>query len=113
MRVEIGFNFFFTRHRQLKEEMPSHQKRFADTEKLDALMRKMCGEGVGGALQSLRSKWDSLDVLIESHQEVIKSQVKTELDAMKTIFLSKLIFVFLFLCFSFLFLCFIFCSYIV
>ena len=55
--------------------MPDYQKRYSDAEKLDGLMRKMCGEGVGGAFSALRSKWDSLDVLMESHQEVIKSQV--------------------------------------
>jgi len=63
------------RHHELKEQLKEQQKRFADSEKLDALSRKMCGEGVGGALSSLRSKWDSLDVLMESHQEVIKGQV--------------------------------------
>ena len=65
----------FFRHHKLKEELMDKQKRFLDSEKLDALSRKMCGEGVGGALSSLRSKWDSLDVLMESHQEVIKAQV--------------------------------------
>ncbi|CAK8696967.1 unnamed protein product [Clavelina lepadiformis] len=63
------------KHTELKEAMPGQQSKYASAEKLDTLLRKMCGEGVGNALSALRSKWDSFDILMESHQEVIKGQI--------------------------------------
>ena len=55
--------------------MPGHQASYTSAERMDALLRKMCGEGVGGSLASLRAKWDSLDVLMESYKEVMDGQV--------------------------------------
>ena len=84
MRIHKFLNFsvfeicnilFVFRHTELKEAMPGQQSKYASAEKLDTLLRKMCGEGVGNALSALRSKWDSFDILMESHQEVIKGQV--------------------------------------
>uniref|UniRef100_H2ZEZ5 Uncharacterized protein n=1 Tax=Ciona savignyi TaxID=51511 RepID=H2ZEZ5_CIOSA len=63
------------KHSELKEATPAQQVRYAGAEKLDSLLRKMCGEGVGASLSSLRSKWDSLDILMQSHQEVIRAQI--------------------------------------
>nr|XP_026693267.1 cytoplasmic dynein 2 heavy chain 1-like isoform X1 [Ciona intestinalis] len=64
-----------SKHGELKDSMPGLQARYTGAERLDALLRKMCGEGVGSSLSSLRSKWDSLDILMESHQEVIRGQI--------------------------------------
>nr|CAB3240329.1 cytoplasmic dynein 2 heavy chain 1-like [Phallusia mammillata] len=63
------------KHAELKESMPNQQSRFAGADKLDGLLRKMCGEGVGNKLTALKSRWDSLDVMMESHQEVIRGQM--------------------------------------
>ena len=55
--------------------MPGQQAKYSSVEKLEGLLRKMCGEGVGTPLTSLRAKWSSLDTMIESQEEVIKGQV--------------------------------------
>lgn len=71
-----AFNYCIRcRHSELKEAMPNQQSRYTSAEKLDGLLRKMCGEGVGNSLVALRSRWDSLDILMESFQEVIRGQV--------------------------------------
>ncbi|XP_039269307.2 cytoplasmic dynein 2 heavy chain 1-like [Styela clava] len=63
------------KHTKLRNDLPTMQAKYEKAEKFNTLLRKMCGEGVGQALASLRSKWDTLDVMMESHHEVIQGQI--------------------------------------
>lgn len=63
------------RHSEFKNALPGMKEKYVRAEKLNTLLRKMGGDSAGSSLSSLRSKWDSLDITMESHHEIIQSQI--------------------------------------
>ena len=63
-------------HAQLAKEQPVVQPLFFEAEQKNKLLRSVAGGGVE-ELQSLKTRWDKFEIMMESHQMMIKDQVLT------------------------------------
>ncbi|KAJ7995299.1 hypothetical protein DPEC_G00243100 [Dallia pectoralis] len=63
------------RHSQIQARKPEILPQFQAAEEKNRLLRAVAGGGLD-SLSSLRSKWDKLELMMESHQLMIKEQVE-------------------------------------
>ena len=61
-------------HARLTKEQPEIQPLFLEAEQKNKLLRSVAGGGVE-ELQSLKTRWDKFEIMMESHQLMIKDQV--------------------------------------
>uniref|UniRef100_A0AAY5F0X4 Cytoplasmic dynein 2 heavy chain 1 n=1 Tax=Electrophorus electricus TaxID=8005 RepID=A0AAY5F0X4_ELEEL len=62
------------RHSQLQAKKPEVLPQFQQAEEKNRLLRSVAGGGVD-SISSLRAKWDKFELIMESHQLMIKEQV--------------------------------------
>ena len=63
-------------HAQLAKEQPEVQPLFLEAGKKNKLLRSVAGGGVE-ELTTLKTRWDKFEIMMESHQLMIKDQVKS------------------------------------
>lgn len=61
-------------HAQLVKEQPEVQPLFLEAGRKNKLLRSVAGGGVE-ELASLKTRWDKFEIMMESHQLMIKDQV--------------------------------------
>lgn len=61
-------------HAKLVRERPEVEPLFLEAEQKNKLLRSVAGGGVE-ELQSLKTRWDKFEIMMESHQLMIKDQV--------------------------------------
>lgn len=61
-------------HAKLAKEQPVVQPLFMDAGKKNKLLRSVAGGGVD-ELSNLKTRWDKFEIMMESHQLMIKDQV--------------------------------------
>ncbi len=64
-------------HQQLSQEKPRVEPNFIEAEKKNKLLRSVAGSGME-ELANLKSRWDRFEVMMESHQLMVKDQVTLE-----------------------------------
>ncbi len=62
-------------HARLTNERPQVQPLFLEAEQKNKLLRSVAGGGVE-ELSSLKTRWDKFEIMMESHQLMIKDQVR-------------------------------------
>lgn len=62
-------------HAKLSKQKPEVEPLFVDAEKKNKLLRSVAGGGVD-ELGALRARWDRFEVMMESHQLMVKDQVR-------------------------------------
>ena len=62
-------------HAKLAKEQPEVQPLFEGAGKKNKLLRSVAGGGVD-ELATLKSRWDKFEIMMESHQLMIKDQVR-------------------------------------
>lgn len=62
-------------HAKLAKEQPEVQPLFLEAEQKNRLLRSVAGGGVD-ELNTLKTRWDKFEIMMESHQLMIKDQVK-------------------------------------
>ncbi|XP_072546992.1 cytoplasmic dynein 2 heavy chain 1 isoform X2 [Salminus brasiliensis] len=72
------------KHSQLQAKKPEVVPQFQQAEEKNRLLRSVAGGGVD-SISSLRAKWDKFELMMESHQLMIKEQV----EVMKVSVLSR------------------------
>jgi hypothetical protein len=65
-------------HAKLAKEQPEVQPLFMEAEKRNKLLRSVAGGGVD-ELNTLKTRWDKFEIMMESHQLMIKDQVRLSL----------------------------------
>lgn len=61
-------------HAKLTREQPEVQPLFMEAGRKNKLLRSVAGGGVD-ELNSLKTRWDKFEIMMESHQLMIKDQV--------------------------------------
>lgn len=61
-------------HANLAREQPEVQPLFVEASRKNKLLRSVAGGGVE-ELNSLKTRWDRFEIMMESHQLMIKDQV--------------------------------------
>ncbi|KAK3531386.1 hypothetical protein QTP70_018186, partial [Hemibagrus guttatus] len=64
-----------SKHRQLQAQKPEVLPQFQQMEEKNRLLRSVAGGGVD-SISSLRAKWDKFELMMESHQLMIREQVE-------------------------------------
>ena len=62
------------KHAELSKRKPDIEPLFAEAERKNKLLRSVAGGGVE-QVSELRTRWDKFEIMMESHQLMIKDQV--------------------------------------
>ena len=65
----------FFRYEEFKESISNKQDCYNNCLKMDSLLRKMAGSGVGTIMTSFKAKWESMEMMIENYKDVMEAQV--------------------------------------
>jgi len=82
----------YLKYEELKESISKKQNSFDNCLKMDSLLRKMAGSGVGAIMTSFKAKWESMAMMIENYKDVMEAQklsMKTALETRVTSFISE------------------------
>uniref|UniRef100_W5K866 Cytoplasmic dynein 2 heavy chain 1 n=1 Tax=Astyanax mexicanus TaxID=7994 RepID=W5K866_ASTMX len=71
------------KHSQLQAKKPEVVPQFQQAEEKNRLLRSVAGGGVD-SISSLRAKWDKFELMMESHQLMIKEQVEVMKESVLT-----------------------------
>ena len=63
------------KHSELSRRKPEIEPLFAEAERKNKLLRSVAGGGVE-QVGELRTRWDKFEIMMESHQLMIKDQVR-------------------------------------
>ena len=67
------------KHAELTKRKPEIEPLFAEAERKNKLLRSVAGGGVE-QVSELRTRWDKFEIMMESHQLMIKDQVSVDMD---------------------------------
>ncbi len=62
---------------ELSRRIPEVEPLFLEAERKNKLLRSVAGGGVE-QLSELKTRWDKFEIMMESHQMMIKDQVSTQ-----------------------------------
>ncbi len=63
------------KHAELSQQKPQVERLFLEAERKNKLLRSVAGGGVE-QLSELKTRWDKFEIMIESHQMMIKDQAR-------------------------------------
>ena len=73
------------KHAELSRRKPEIEPLFAEAERKNKLLRSVAGGGVE-QVGELRTRWDKFEIMMESHQLMIKDQVYVQIEISSIIF---------------------------